>query len=90
MKLKILFASAILAVGGAFWAGCGGSACDDLASAAEDGGCAGSGSAADCSDAEECAAQCYLDSVAVSDVSRTPGGSSGGEAAAGASRLEPV
>ena len=29
MKLKILIASAILAVGGAFWTGCGGGSCSD-------------------------------------------------------------
>jgi len=57
MKLKILIASAILAIGGAFWTGCGGGACSDLADE-----CGGDDSGCDADNAD-CAAQCILDNA---------------------------
>jgi hypothetical protein len=64
---KGLIAIALIGVLGAFGVGCSSSPCDELASAAEDGGCGGTGEDggdAECEGDVEKAAQCYIDNVA--------------------------
>ncbi|HVY46833.1 MAG TPA: hypothetical protein VHB21_13190 [Minicystis sp.] len=66
MKLKMgLIASLLLVVGGAFWAGCGGNACDKAVSHEEDcamtsttSGATTGSTQGDCSGAVECEANC--------------------------------
>ncbi len=66
MNFKTGFiALAIIGLGAASMVGCGGNACDELAdkfAACADGSADGSGSAAECTDAQITCAQCFLDS----------------------------